>query len=116
MQVPLQITFRAVPPSPVVRERVEHHVAKLETFFDRITSCHVTLDAPHRHRSQGNHFSVRIDINVPGREVVVTRDPAERSVREDLFGAIDEAFADASRLIEEHARRARAFEPSRAAP
>ena len=49
MQVPIQISFRNMDPSPSVEAVVREKAAKLERFFDRIVSCHVTIEAPHRH-------------------------------------------------------------------
>ncbi|MBC7908715.1 MAG: HPF/RaiA family ribosome-associated protein, partial [Rhodospirillaceae bacterium] len=41
MQIPLQITFHGIDHSDAAEERVREKVAKLEQFFDRITSCRV---------------------------------------------------------------------------
>jgi ribosome-associated translation inhibitor RaiA len=105
MKVPLQITFRAVPRSDAIVNRIMHHVAKLEAHCDSIVSCHVTIDAPHRQKAHGRHYAVRIAIGVPGRELVVSRDPAERREREDAYTSVDEAFIDARRLVATHTRR-----------
>jgi ribosomal subunit interface protein len=103
MQSPVQITFRDISPSSALSAHVEKRAAKLETFFDRITKCHVVVEAPHsRHHKQGKRFHVRIDLHVPGTELVVTKNPAE--AKEDVYAAIDDAFGDAERALEEFAR------------
>ena len=53
MAVPVQVTFRDMPPSDAVTAHVEKRAAKLETFHDRIVKCHVMLEAPHRHHKHG---------------------------------------------------------------
>jgi ribosomal subunit interface protein len=107
MQAPLQITFHGVSPSEPIKSYVRTRVDKLERFSDRITGCHVTIETPHRHKRHGHHHLIRIDLVVPGDELVVARDPAERKDQEDLYASIDAAFDDAQRLLEDHVRTQR---------
>ncbi|WP_432804184.1 HPF/RaiA family ribosome-associated protein [Azospirillum argentinense] len=58
-------------PSPFLEACVREHAAKLERFFEHITTCHVVLDAPHRHHHKGKLYTVRIDLTVPGGELAV---------------------------------------------
>jgi ribosomal subunit interface protein len=105
MQLPLQITFRDLSPSDSVADYVRKHVAKLEKFFDRITSCRVVLEAPARaHHRQGTAFRVLIDIAVPGDVLIVGRKPEDESAQLDLYGAIDSSFDDMKRRLDEWAR------------
>ena len=105
MQSPLQITFRGIAPTEPIQSYVLARADKLEKFSSRITGCHVTIETPHmRH---GRHYSVRIDLAVPGDEIVVTRDPAHRKGHEDLYASINAAFDDAKRLLEDHVRTRR---------
>lgn len=110
MQTPLRITFRGIPPTESVESYVRTRAAKLERFFDRIMSCNVTIESPLRQKRHGRHHCVRVDMVVPGNELVVTREPAEGKVHEDLFASIDGAFDDACRLLTDHARTQRQFE------
>ena len=57
---------------------------------------------PHRHSQQGKQFSVRIDIGVPGNEIVVTRDHAE-----DVYVALRDAFDAAIRQLKDYVRKLR---------
>jgi ribosomal subunit interface protein len=107
MQVPLQITFRHAPSSPAIEERIRERAEELERFYDRITSCRVAVECRHQRQRRGNLFRVRIDLKVPGREIVVGRDPAAHREHEDVFVAIREAFDAAQRLLEDHVRLAR---------
>lgn len=103
MPAPLQITFRDIPPSPAVSAHVERRAAKLPTFFSRLVSCHVMVEAPHRQHKQGKKFHVRVGMHVPGKELVVSRNFEDR--KEDLHAVIDDAFDDAERVLEEYARQ-----------
>ena len=116
MQVPLQVSFRGMEPSAAVEDNVREHAAKLETFFERITSCRVVVEASHHHHHQGNLYHARIDIRVPGAELVVSREPGERKAHEDVYVAIRDAFDAARRQLENHARRARGDVKAHEAP
>jgi cold shock CspA family protein len=107
MQTPLRIAFHGVDGSDAARGLIEESVAWLERFYDRITGCQVVVEAPHRHHLHGNHFQVRISLTVPGGEIVVNREPAQRAESRDLGAAIQHAFEAARRRLEEHVRRLR---------
>jgi ribosomal subunit interface protein len=107
MNPPVQVTFRNMPKSDAVDAYVRERVAKLDTFSARITSCHVAIEIPHRHQQTGNHFRVRIDVIVPGGEVVVSHAPDEDRTSEDAHAAIDHAFDQMGRRLEDHVRRQR---------
>jgi cold shock CspA family protein/ribosome-associated translation inhibitor RaiA len=108
MQLPLQITFRNLAPSEAVAQRIRAKAAELDQFHRRIMSCRVIVEALHRHHRKGRLFHVRIDIGVPGREIVVSRDPHLAHEHEDVFVAIRDAFDAAARRLEDFSRRRRA--------
>jgi len=107
MHVPLQIAFHNLDRSEAVKALIEEKVESLERFFGRITSCRVVVEAPHRHHRRGNQYLVRIDLAVPGGEIVVNRDPPKHTDSSDLHVAIRDAFEAAQRQLEDHARRHR---------
>lgn len=107
MQIPVQITFRDMEPSPAIEQRVREKTAKLERFFDRITSCRVLIEAPHVHQHKGRLFHVRVDLTIPGGELVVSRNPSEHHAHEDVYVAIRDAFKAAERQLDEHAEKIR---------
>lgn len=107
MNLPLQITFRDVTPSPAIETAIREKAAKLESFAPRITSCRVSVEAPHQKHHKGNHFRVRIDITVPGGdEIVVTRDPSDDS-HSDVYVAVRDAFDAAQRQLHDLAEKRR---------
>jgi len=111
MKLPLQITARNVSLSEAAEVTIRDKAAKLDTFYDRIMSCRVVVDAPHRHQHQGAQYNVRIDITVPGNELVVKREP-----HEDLYVAIRDAFDAARRQLQSYARKQRGEVKAHEAP
>jgi ribosomal subunit interface protein len=107
MQLPLQITFRNMDPSDAVEANVREKGAKLDEFFDNIMACRVVVEAQHRHHHKGYLYNTRIDITVPGREIVVSRTPDKHHAHEDVYVAVRDAFDAAYRQLEDHARKVR---------
>lgn len=107
MQVPLRIAFRGLEPSAAIETSVREHAERLDRFFDRITGCQVMVESEHRHHHRGRIYHVRIDLTVPGKEIVVARDPAAHHAHEDVYVAIRDAFDAARRRLEDHAREVR---------
>ena len=107
MPIPLQISFRNMDPSPAVEERIRKKAEKLERFHDRIIGCTVVVEAPHRHHHKGKLYSVRVDISVPGKDVVVDRAKPTDHAHEDVYVAIRDAFDAAVRRLEDQSRKMR---------
>jgi ribosomal subunit interface protein len=102
MQIPMQITIRDFEHSAALETHIREKAGKLEEFFNHIMSCRVVVEIPHKHHHQGKHFNVRIDIGVPGSEIVVNRDHSE-----DVYIAVRDAFSAAKRQLEDFARKVR---------
>ena len=107
MQIPLQITFRDIDQSDAVEARIRERAAQLEKFYDRITSCRVMVEAPHNSRNKGRLYHIRVDITVPGGEIVVRREPKAHHAHEDVYVAIRDAFKAAQRQLQDYVRRNR---------
>ncbi|MGH9739236.1 MAG: cold shock domain-containing protein [Candidatus Acidiferrales bacterium] len=125
MELPTQITFRNMESSENVKEWIRAEAGKLETFYKPITGCRVAVEIPHRHRRKGAVYGVRIDLTLPGGEIVVKRAPTMahrlRQVREtavtkqgeldaprkNLRLAISQAFEAACRRLQDYARKQR---------
>ena len=75
MQVPLQVSFRHMEHSETIEELIREKVAKLDASPDHIMGCRVVVEPAGKHHEHGNLYEVRIDITVPGEEIVVTRGP-----------------------------------------
>jgi ribosomal subunit interface protein len=107
MQVPLQITFRDMEPSAAVEAKIREKAAKLDRYYPRIMGCRVLIEAPHRHHHQGKLYHVRIDLTVPGGEILVTHESSANHPHEDVYVAIRDAFDAGRRRLMDHARHQR---------
>ncbi len=116
MKVPLQIAFRNMKRSAWAEQLVREHEAKLDSFCANIMRCRVVVKMPHRHHRQGNFYSVRIDLTVPGKEIVVNREPSEHAAYQDFQAAVRDAFDSAKRKLEDYVRVRRRDVKSHEAP
>jgi cold shock CspA family protein len=125
MILPLQITFRNMKPSEAVEARVREEVTKLETFYQGIMHCRVMVELPHKHQRKGDLYHVRIDLTVPGQEIVIKHEPSlQASLRrvetekraksteahaahKDVYVVIRDAFKEARRQLQDYVRQAR---------
>src|SRR6516162_1133867 len=107
MQVPLQVSFRHMEHSEVIEALIREKVAKLDASPDHIMGCRVVVEPAGKHHEHGNLYEVRIDITVPGEEIVVTREPSEHTEYKDIQVAIRDAFDSARRRLEDYVRRRR---------
>lgn len=102
MQIPLNLTTRRVDLPPALDDLIRRKVEKLERFSDRIIRCDVVVEGPGDRHETGGPYDVRLDISVPGSELVVNQRTAET-----LRGAIEAAFDAAERQVEEYSRKQR---------
>lgn len=102
MNIPVEITSKNVHLSDELEELIREKAGKLGNFFDRIISCRVVVDIPHRSQRSGIQYNVRIDLSVPGGEVVVKKEPDE-----DLFIAITSSFDAAERQLKVYVAKQR---------
>jgi cold shock CspA family protein/ribosome-associated translation inhibitor RaiA len=132
MKIPLQITFRNMPPSEAIENNVREKAARLDSLYDGIMSCRIIIEAPHRRHHKGKAYQVSIDMTVPTGKIVVNRapkrldtaktppgpeelendlieshEPSKHGAHEDLYVAIRDAFNAAARKLRDHARRRR---------
>jgi ribosomal subunit interface protein len=107
MKLPLQINFRNMEGSEAMKNNIEERAGKLDQVYDQIMSCRVMVEAQHRHRQAGILYHVRIDLTVPGRELVVSREPHDHHSHTDAYVAIRDAFNAARRQLESYARQRR---------
>ena len=125
MILPVQVTFRNMEPSTLVEDWVREEAAKLDGLYGRIMGCRVVIELPSRRRKSGSLHHVRIDLTVPGAELVVKRQPSlhstigrtggaefakhleVRAPHKDLRQAINDAFKAMGRRLQDHARRER---------
>lgn len=105
MKKSLQITFHGLERSDALEGAVRQKAEHLERFAADIMSCRVVIDLLQKHRHLGRPFGVRIDLTLPGRELVV-----DRVENEDVYVALRDAFDDMKRQVEEAVRQRRGDE------
>lgn len=123
MQLPVQITFRNMDSSDAVEAKVREEAEKLSEFYDSIMGCRVMVEIPHQHRRRGKRIHIRIDLTLPGGEIVVKHEPSlhgavqqietEKRRKEqeiaaphkDAYVAIRDAFKAARRQLQDYARK-----------
>ena len=106
MQVPLQITFRDISHSDFVEKRIYDKVGKLKKYSEKIIFCRVIVTAPPRQHHKGKIYHVSIDIRLPGKKIVVARDPGNPS-HDNGYIAIRDAFEAARRQLKKLVRQKR---------
>jgi cold shock CspA family protein/ribosome-associated translation inhibitor RaiA len=87
-----------------LEQLVREEAAKLERFYDRITSCHVVVERPQRTESSRLHH-VRIDLGLPSGELVVKHTPSLHAALQDVKAEKSQQEAEAA-LIYKSPRRA----------
>jgi ribosome-associated translation inhibitor RaiA/cold shock CspA family protein len=127
MQITPTVTFRGIAVSEALEADIRARIAKLERYYPSTTSCRVLVELAQRHHEAGNRFHVRIDLTVPGEDIVVTHDAdlhaAVRDIgaakltkeaelepeRKHAHVAVRKAFEIARRRLQDYARRQRGF-------
>lgn len=108
MQFPPEIAFRGFEPDQWLKDTVQAEIEKLDDYFDRIVGCRVMVELPHQRHEDGNPYHVRIELSVPGRNLVVNRSTMARErERETQMSAVDEAFSAIRRRLEDYVRELR---------
>ncbi len=99
---PVKIVIRDIPSSPALEDHIRKKAEKLTHYYNHINSCQVVIDVPQKHKRQGKLFNVRIDLTVPGKELIVNR-----KLDEDVYIAVRDAFAALLRQLENYSRKRR---------
>ena len=122
MLLPVQVTFRNMDKRAGLDDCVQKEAARLERFYNRISSCRVMVERPQKAASS-KLFHVRIDLGVPNAELVVKHFPSLHGALQDTQDtksrreaasvlarktpkrAIHEAFEEMARRLQDYARR-----------
>jgi len=125
MQLTPTITFRGVERTAAIEDEILARLHALEAYCGQIMGCRVLLEPVQRHHEKGNRYHVRIDLTVPGDEIVITHEASLHKTAQDVEAAkltkaaesdperkhvrvaIREAFDLARRRLQDYARRRR---------
>lgn len=109
MQLPLQIANQGVDLSTAEMDTIRDAAGKLESFWDHVISCRVLVSMPRRRGQTGRRYNVRVDLKVPGSELVI-----KRQSHDQLLDAVQDAFQVAARRLQDQVRKLREVVPDRA--
>jgi cold shock CspA family protein/ribosome-associated translation inhibitor RaiA len=101
----LEITFRGIEKTESIESLIRKKAAKLEQVCSDLISCRIAIERPQQHQRAGNPFRIRIDMGVPGRELVVTRESSKGDLHDPLSKVLGDAFDAARRKLREYAKR-----------
>jgi cold shock CspA family protein/ribosome-associated translation inhibitor RaiA len=104
MDRPLDIAFHNLDSSPTLEGEIRQRVAKLEARFGKLIGCRVSVEKLHNQHRTGNVFDVHIVMSVPGRDLVVSREPnkmREKYANPDVRTSVRDAFEAAERQLQE---------------
>ena len=104
MNFPVDTVFRHVPYSKQDERLVHDNAGKLSRYSHYIFHCRVVIDADH-HRHKGNQYHVRIYLFVPGKELVIRKDPGAHAAHENLYVAISDSFDAAKCQLKKHVNK-----------
>ncbi|MEJ2061064.1 MAG: HPF/RaiA family ribosome-associated protein [Gammaproteobacteria bacterium] len=107
MNLEPEITFRDLERSPAIEAKVLERIERLDRYYSKIMGCRVMIEARHRHQHKGKLYHVRVDVTVPGHQLISSREPPERQSHEDVYVAIRDAFNAMDRQLEDFGRRQR---------
>jgi hypothetical protein len=119
----VQITYRNLSASAETDAKIHDRVSWLTRYYPRIVGCHVVIEVPHRHHRHGAGVHVRVQVMIPGDDVIVNHEPAvtvgvkedgaaepdgeKRRTQLEIDAAVHDAFDVARRQLEEGAQRQR---------
>lgn len=106
MQIPVEISFHNIEPSPAAEDRIRDHVDRLERMYGHMATCRVRVDQRNQNQNGSIPPVVHIEMSVPGHEdIVVAHEPGHLQHRfqaPDLRNAINEAFRIAERRLSKY--------------
>ena len=99
MSNPIQIVFHGMRASPFLSHKVRGYVSSLIERYPRVVGVRVVFDRPHRHHRKGNLYSVRVDVRIPGKQLIVSRAPDQHKSHFDMHVALHDAFDELYREL-----------------
>lgn len=89
------ILLRGFPHSYALESFISKKAEKVCRYFDAIMKINIVVDRVQKSKHQGQLYNVRVDVKVPGAELV-----ANQAVHEDPYIASRDAFAAILKQIE----------------
>jgi len=108
MQHPVRITVRGAERSAALEQAIMQRSQKLEQFFPQLIGLEVTVELEEHSKHQGNHYVVKLVLQIPGNDVVI-----DHQRDEDAYVAVRDAFDAAERKLKAVASRNRGNDRAR---
>lgn len=97
------ITFHQLDHSASLGDRIRRKAQKLNKMHPFILHNHIVVNRPHHHKHKGSAYQIRMDIKVPGQEIVITKQPgAKTHPHHDPFVVVDDAFKAAEQSLQKY--------------
>lgn len=103
MDIPLQITFRDMEGTEGLEREIRKRAGELEKYYQHIIGCRVVMEAPSNHHRNGQYYRVRLEVSVPGENLIANRDHGSANGHDDEHQAIREAFDLVERELKKYA-------------
>jgi ribosomal subunit interface protein len=98
--LPVQITIRDIPGSATLETHIRTKSEKIKQFYTNLTSCRIVVEFEQKHKHRGKLYNIRIDVMVPGKELVTTKKSDE-----DVYVAIRDAFDAIIRQLDNYSHK-----------
>jgi ribosome-associated translation inhibitor RaiA len=103
MESPPQIAFKNMETSEALERLIAKRIDRLERLSDRITSCRVVVEVPHRSPGSGKvPLAIAVEVELPGRPLLVAKaEEDRRSLKPDDASFVNQAFEAIERQLRE---------------
>lgn len=101
MDKPLQIVFKNMETSEALEQLIRKRVVRLERLTDRIVSCRVVVEVPHRSAGSGKvPLAIAVEVELSGRGKLVAKDEDDRrALKADDTAYVNHAFEKMERRL-----------------
>lgn len=111
---PIRVTFRNLDRSRALETRIRRWAERLVPLGSEIIDCEVVLEALSRSPQRPRLFRARVELAVPGNDIIASSDVHDEEAARDPFAAVRQALEAAERQLLDRSDRQRARpEPDR---
>jgi cold shock CspA family protein len=97
----VEITFRNTAADPEVEALARREAAKLERYHRPLVGCRVAIERPQKFQHEGNAYRLRVVVTAGTRRpIVVTREPRDSDMHDNLRTIVLGAFKAARRQLQ----------------
>ena len=92
MSPPVQVTFKNVPFSEALNDRIMQESERLAHYYHKLQDFRVVVEVSHKHHAKGSLFHIHLVAHIPGDTLVVTKESHNDHSHEDAYVAVRDAF------------------------